>query len=103
MRLAQCPSLLKPLVQRCGVIHALRLDNGALGTDIRLPGSERRFSIRAGRVENSPVGDSTTLGDFNADAPFLENALNDFLTGPVPVRGGPGAQRTVKVLAKVYA
>ena len=101
--LAQCLPLLNPLVRRYGTIHALTLDNGALCMDIQLLGLERHFNIRAGRVEVSPAGDSITLGDFSADAPFLENALNDFLTGPIPVKGGPGVQLAVKALAGVCA
>ena len=76
--------VISPAVERYGVLHYLRVENGTLRLGMGLHGLEQEFHI--------------TVGDFHANMPFLENALNDFAHRPIPLRGGPAVKTALKAL-----
>ena len=90
--------VISPAVERYGVLHYLRVENGTLRLGMGLHGLEQEFHITVGSVRLSDDGECVTLGDFHANMPFLENALNDFAHRPIPLRGGPAVKTALKAL-----
>ena len=46
---------------------------------------DRELTATVGTVDISEDGSSVRLGDFSSNAAFLENALNRFVTRPIPI------------------
>ena len=67
-------------------VREVRIVDGRPTVTFTLAGiPEHELTATVGTVDISEDGSSVRLGDFSSNAAFLENALNSFVTRPIPI------------------
>lgn len=72
-------------LERYGKLKGLALENGELRLLLALNGIEREVDIRCADISIAADGSSVRIGSFRSNIACVEQALNDFATGPFAV------------------
>lgn len=92
--------LINQHIARYGRVTSLSIRDGKVTAGLVLNGLDQEIAVSCASVSIAEDGSSIRLGDFSANVPCIEQALNDFCTRTFEVKS-PRAQYALTALRKV--
>ena len=93
-------NLINQHIAKYGRLTSLFIKDGQVRAGLLLNGLNREISIACASVEIAEDGSQIRLGDFSANVPCIEQALNDFCARTFEVKS-PRAQYALVALRKL--
>ncbi len=94
--------LINPQISKYGSVEKISYNDKRLYLTLKLLGLEDKpFEVSCGKIEIAGDCSSVRFGDFKANMPFLQNALDEYGSKSIPVPNNALAKGGLKALKMV--